>query len=167
MLEERGIKPAPPTIAQDRLMHSCGKSSQKFWGILTRKERWAFVPLTRVQEPPADRISWLKAALVHVDWLSFVIVDGMFQSILACACLRGLVCFKAQIKFLFARAGLSVVEPAITQHQVVVRGNILWVDSNGSIEPLHSVFVVTLEEKNSTDLIEHDPVFGMLLFDNL
>jgi hypothetical protein len=41
MLEERGIKAAAPTIAQDRLMHSCGKSSQKFWGILTRKERWA------------------------------------------------------------------------------------------------------------------------------
>jgi uncharacterized SAM-binding protein YcdF (DUF218 family) len=41
MLEERGIKAAASTIAQDRLMHSCGKSSQKFWGILTRKERWA------------------------------------------------------------------------------------------------------------------------------
>jgi uncharacterized SAM-binding protein YcdF (DUF218 family) len=41
MLEERGIKPAPRTIAQDRLMHSYGESSQKFWGILTRKERWA------------------------------------------------------------------------------------------------------------------------------
>ena len=41
MLEERGIKPALRTIAQDRLMHSCGKSSQKFWGLLTRKERWA------------------------------------------------------------------------------------------------------------------------------
>src|SRR5262245_3960952 len=41
MLEERGIKVAASTIAQDRLIHSCGKSSEKFWGILTRKERWA------------------------------------------------------------------------------------------------------------------------------
>ena len=42
MLEERGVEAALRTIAQDRLMHSCGESSQKFWGILTRKERWGF-----------------------------------------------------------------------------------------------------------------------------
>jgi hypothetical protein len=41
MLEEREIKAAASTIAQDRLMHSYGKSSRKFWGILRRKERWA------------------------------------------------------------------------------------------------------------------------------
>jgi uncharacterized SAM-binding protein YcdF (DUF218 family) len=29
-----------PTIAQDRLIHSNGGSSQKFWGLFTRKERW-------------------------------------------------------------------------------------------------------------------------------
>ena len=41
MLEERGIKPAPRTIAQDHLTPSQSKPSQKFGGILTRKERWA------------------------------------------------------------------------------------------------------------------------------
>jgi hypothetical protein len=32
----------PPTIMRGQQMCSCDKSSQKFWGIITRKERWGF-----------------------------------------------------------------------------------------------------------------------------
>src|SRR4030095_1690 len=33
-------KPMPPTIVQGRQVRSYDKASQKFWGVLTRKERW-------------------------------------------------------------------------------------------------------------------------------
>jgi len=33
-------KPMPPTIVQGRQVRSYDKASQKFWGIVTRKERW-------------------------------------------------------------------------------------------------------------------------------
>ena len=39
-IEDCGIQPMPTIITRDHLTASQGEKSRKFWGIITRKQRW-------------------------------------------------------------------------------------------------------------------------------
>ena len=99
---------------------------------------------------------------MFVDHLPFVVVLGMLLTVLAGQDLTGFVGFEPFIQALVVRGGLHVAETAIGEHQRVVRHQILGIDGENVLQGVDGVSVVPLQELNSADLVQHDPILRVL-----
>ena len=100
-----------------------------------------------------------------VDRLPLIVVFRIQLPVWPCDGLSGFIGFESQIPSLVFLSLLVIAQAVVAEHEVVVRLQILRINGEHLLECRDAVVIFSLQEKDSSEIIQRDAIPRILRYD--